>query len=1010
MKKFNIKSLLVFALVIVLALSIVLVACNKKNDTPAPEPTPEPSGEDTQIEKDEFFNKLWSLSSSIGNEAITSSDGVAVSLDASLAMLNMKDKKQQGDPVFNIGLKLDLILDRSNTAAHSAARLGVYDVASGDNYFAVYYFLDEPNFVYFDLGILADMGFVGEDSRLFKVQFETDGRANASYTDPENRDNFAALLKKNLGEDAEHPLTIAGIVDSIVSGTGENWTLNTLVQNIAGTFNLDLASLLSSVQNLLKAQLVDEQGNIHIENALKTSLVKGFIKKPTCTDDPAVAGRKIYAVDMNISGLLNTVGSMLPEVVAKYINSQTDISLSFGEKDGAIDKFVAFVGIKSEKDAKGIYPGFELSINNFEIRKAPTDKAGVQAKVGFDGSKWTKVNLNVNTMLNCKASMDVETWKDGVKSEYTVSAYTDIDIISVIKGIVKMVKAETPEARVAAFKAIHSEAGIKVVGKLDNSIKFQLLASCPEAQLSWVKDGEATILDGEDMLLNLDKIIAHCMSLFSGQSEEIPEGQVDDEPQAIRTPGESAADGGFNFQAIIDAFNLIKSKITFNGKTGDDLTFDVIKDAFFDENGLKENWHEFLLNANYTAKDCDDIAKLFGGENANDVAVLIDKKANELHLRATYKNDAGVDSLGNVKKGDYFVDFTAKWDLSDHSLEMELEFNMWDDDENKVVIYDCKYNGSLQFVDESNPELLKSGEATLKLTRAYDGENSVPATIFDAKLTGAINYNAAKDSITNANIKLDVKDGDGEEYFHIYGDLNVSAGKVLVKFTDDGCEYATENATVECYFRENLIAWIAQLDVEDGQLKDYKIPQSVLALFGVEETDVTLGQLLETVCHINVNAENVINTLYTSNVATDGLETETFLIGLNEYAYDATAEGYTKTTSTFHLAFEFRRMPDADGEYNVTYVKCGYDKGEGFNGIALLLDTFDFEQGGSYIGSVPAPSREGATIYGADAVNEWIDKAFAFIGSLYEVEEEESVDLSGLEDGEGNNIGGATRA
>ncbi|MBO4554646.1 MAG: hypothetical protein J5713_02580, partial [Clostridia bacterium] len=87
---------------------------------------------------------------------------------------------------------------------------------------------------------------------------------------------------------------------------------------------------------------------------------------------------------------------------------------------------------------------------------------------------------------------------------------------------------------------------------------------------------------------------------------------------------------------------------------------------------------------------------------------------------------------------------------------------------------------------------------------------------------------------------------------------------------------------------------------------------------------------------------------------------------------------YAATGDTFHLAFEFRRNADKD----VTYVKCVYNVGEGDTGLGLKLDTFEYELGGDYIGTVAAPSREGATIYGATDVIEWIDKALAFIGEF----------------------------
>ena len=948
MKKFNFKTLLILAVVIILALSVVLVSCGKKNNnTPAPEPEPEPT---PGISKADFFTNMWNLAGSIGGDAIGANDGIAVSLDASLKMMEMKNKDID-NVVLNLGLKLDLIVGRTEqTASHSAVRLAVYNADNGENYFAVYYFLDEPNFVYLDLGILVEKEFVKEEDRFFKIQFDTDREGNATYA-PSVADFIENHKFAEEEGKADSGFTIADILDAVAGGTGANWTLNTLVQNIADLFNLNLADLLGSIQGMLGGGIVDEQGKIHLEKALSSKVVLGFIKTPSEATDPNDADRKIYSVDMNVSGLLTTIGSMLPEGIKKFINSSTDIRLSYGEKNNEIDGFSIYLGIKSEKDKKtSLYPAFELSINNLEIRKAPTTKAAIQEKVQFAANKWTKVNLNVNKMLNAEATMEVERYEKGVKTDYVCTAYSDIDIISVIEGIVKIVKAEDAEARVAAFRAIHSEAGFKAVVKGSNpeQIDFQILASCPQAQLSWVADGETTILDGADMLGSIETIIDAWVDSFG---DEQPAVQADDDDE-----------GGFDISAIMSVIELITSKVKINGE---ELSIDAVKAALFDEEGnLKENWHEFLLNANFTAKDCDDICKAFGGENANKIAVLLDKQAASIHAHADYENDAGVDAQGKAVRAMYFVDFTAEWDLEDHTLELALDFNMWDDNAGKVVRYVCTYEGNLNIQNE----LLVDGGLTLKLTRQFADENAA-SPVFEAVVEGEINYNQAKDSITDASISLVVTDGKAqnpEEFFHIYGDLEVSAGKVLVKFTDDGLKYTTNNATVDCRVRENLIQWIGGLEVEGTEIHAIKLPAGIRELFEIADANATIGDLLDQF-HVNMAGENVINTHYTSVNNSNG-DTETFLIGLNEYEWTGTA--YTATGDTFHLAFEFRR----NAEKKVTYVKAVYDIGEGDTGLGLKLDTFEYTLGGDYIGHVAPPSREGATIYGATDVVEWIEK------------------------------------
>ena len=78
MKKFSIKSLLVLVLALVLAVSLVLVACNKKDDGGKGNG----GGEEVQgYTAGEYFTKLWDLSKSIGNETIAANQNIAVSAD-----------------------------------------------------------------------------------------------------------------------------------------------------------------------------------------------------------------------------------------------------------------------------------------------------------------------------------------------------------------------------------------------------------------------------------------------------------------------------------------------------------------------------------------------------------------------------------------------------------------------------------------------------------------------------------------------------------------------------------------------------------------------------------------------------------------------------------------------------------------------------------------------------------------------------------------------------------------
>ena len=973
MRKFSVKTLLVLALVLVLVLSLALVACNKKKnnksggDTPTPTPTPTDS-----IDKDSFFTNMWDIANDIGGEAISASDNVALSLDLSLALRQIDNRGEVAEETLNVGIKLDLVYDRNSgtTAAPSAVNSGlralVYDGATGETWLAVYYFLADPTNVYFDLNGAKNIDFLKDrnllQGRYYKVTFVTDSNGNASYApsvaDFVNNHKFAQK-ENDEGELIENSgFTIRNIVDALAKDTGANWTLNNLVDNIAGAFGLDLGGLLSKVSGMIPG-VYDAQTGIHLEAALSSSIVKGLLNEPT-TEELA-GGKKVHTVALKISGLLNLLGDSLPAGIGKFLNKDTTISVSYGEKDGKIDGFGLTLGMKSLKDKKtSLYPELSVNINNLEIRKVENSAAKVKERVEFDASKWANAEtLNLNNMLNAEADMQVEVWNKGGKTTYLVTAYSDIDIINVIEQIVKMAKDDATLTRRAELLAdMKFEIGLKAEelnadGTLkkdaDNKtiIPFQLLASARAGELSAVVGEKTYVIDVADILGHWDTIFA----------EETPDpglepaGDDDDE------------EGGFDFMGLIDVISLIAENVKINGE---ELSMDVLKAAFLDENGeLKANWHEFTLDANFTKELCNQICEKFGGKNNNEVSVLIDKDAKAFHARAEYLNDAGVDEEGKPVQGPYFVDVTSSWDLKDHTLSIELKFNMWDENagtSGKVVTYDCTYTGSLTFV-EGHEELLESGEAELKLTRQYADEQTA-SPVFTATLEGEINYNTAKDSITDANISLVVTNGlakthaDFEEFFRITGTLTVSGtGKVLVKLTDDGIVYtATAGVVVDTEWEETLVKWICSLEVDQDDAKvaihDFKIPANVLAILKKlnivgDVAELNVGQLLDNF-HVNFGAANVIKTHYTKTEDTVGdkvLEHELFWIGLNE----------EEIGHEYRWVFEFKREKATE---KATYVRFCWNTGDGDTGLALKLDTWHVgEVGASYAGTVAAPDR-----------------------------------------------------
>ncbi len=1034
MKKFSIKSLLVLVLVLVLVLSIGLVACNKKknNDQPSGggggQVTPPSGGDDDgSIDKDSFFGNMWELANDIGGEAITASDNVGLSLDLSVAMRQVKAGAVEEEN-FNVGIALDIVLDRNSKdnankplSTNSAVKARIYNGATGETWLAVYYFLADPTNVYFDLNFASNIDFLKEhemlQKRYYKVNFDTDGNLNGSYAasvaDFINNHKFGADPTV-----ANSGFSIADIVDAVVSGTGPDWSLNTLIENIAGIFDLDLKEISKKVGSFLPGMYDEVTDTIHIENALSSSIVKSLLGEPTTTEKD---GGKEYAVTLNIGRVLSLASDMLsglPSIVTTILNENTEFTIKYGEKDNKINGFALVLGLAGLKDPKtNIYPQFELAIRNLELRKVANTAAATKERVGFVASNWANADtLNVNKMLNCEATIEVEHYDKGVMTPYRVTMYSDIDIINVIEKAIKMSKAEDGAERARLLGEIDAELGLKVEeidaqGALvpGAAIPFQLLASCAHGELSAVVGEKTYIIDVADIVENWDELF--------GAFEMAEVADDDDE-------------GGFDISGIMAALDIITETVKINGE---ELSLDALKAIFIDEDGeFKENWHEFLLDANFTKALCNELAEAFGGVNANEVSVNIQKQAHAIQARAEYLNDAGYDAQGAPVKAPYFVNIEAEWSFEDNSLSLELAFNMWDEDAENIVTYVCTYEGSLEFEEITDGKLLKSGEATLALTRQYRGDNSLPESVFVATLNGEINYNNAKDSITDANILLVVSKAgldvaDPVEYFRIAGDLVVSGtGKVLVVFTDDGYEYtSTDGVVVDTTITESLLQWIGQLDVEDEdgndvQIKDYIIPVEVvekLQKFNLAEDDdivaeesvLTVGELLGRF-NVHLDGRNIIRAHYekylvpaNDSIYDEEYEQELFSIGLNE-----------SESVTMHLSFEFHR-----DLLNVLYVKCVYDLGEGETGLAVRLNTWTTEAGGDYAGTVVPPARRdqaGALLEGVNLIDS--DNVLSIIAGLMGFEEPEggqvdpeggAVRPGGGEGGQVDPEGGATR-
>ncbi|MCQ2409240.1 MAG: hypothetical protein MJ068_01695 [Clostridia bacterium] len=377
MKKFNFKAILILVLTLILVFS--LVACNK-DQGPAEDPGA-PTGDPNAIKSEQFFTDLWAASNSIGSTEIKPDDSIGLTADLALKV-KIKDKKKTYKEI-DLGIALQLVLDRKKGGADSAAKIKLYNAASEVNWITLYYFLNDPDFLYIDY----------QDKNI-KFNF------NFGHND-EIAGGFNDLLNTSVFPET----SILDIVESITETTGEDFNLNNLVNTILGIVkeaaDLDLVSLVQqkevkSILSMLGIEnIVDDKGNVNLLAVFNSSIVKSFLKNSKCII--AADGAKSYSTDIvlsstitgALSGLLGDIGSILNNI---------GINLSFKTTaNGSIDGFTIAVDLPglSGKDSNtldskekpvSMYPAVEITINNLEF--VPVDTKKTSEYFGINKTKY----------------------------------------------------------------------------------------------------------------------------------------------------------------------------------------------------------------------------------------------------------------------------------------------------------------------------------------------------------------------------------------------------------------------------------------------------------------------------------------------------------------------------------------------------------------------------------------------------------------------------------------------
>ncbi len=401
MKKFNLKTLLI--LILALVLCFALVACNndgdKDNGDDSGDGVGGGQGPEPILAKD-YFDKLWALSSNIGSEAINATeDKFALSADLGVSVMKMTGNMVTDS--FDVGIALKAVIDQANAQQDTAIQLNLYDPSTDEDWATLAYFLGDANNVYVDFG-----------GQQFKVGFSVgkDGQGN-SYNSTwagviDSLINDQVLVKNEGGNAFGANGTIADVLSAITSGMGNNWTLDTLVNGLLDFFKLDLSQYLDPTTeiggliNQLIPGIIDEDGNVSIQKVATSDLFGQIATGASVNENN---GQNDYKLSLDLSKVKVLLSSMLDGVysgLSTLLDSKFE--LAFTEKDNAIENFELTAVFDSLLDqATSVKPAVKLAINELEFTKLGATTA--ESNFGM-----TKANYADSFNLNASVSVDVE--------------------------------------------------------------------------------------------------------------------------------------------------------------------------------------------------------------------------------------------------------------------------------------------------------------------------------------------------------------------------------------------------------------------------------------------------------------------------------------------------------------------------------------------------------------------------------------------------------------------------
>ncbi|MBP3292113.1 MAG: hypothetical protein J6M26_06725, partial [Clostridia bacterium] len=310
----------------------------------------------------QFFQGLWDSAASIGSEEISSKDDIALDLGLNLAI------GKDGDNLLDLGIELGIVLDRTNDGANSAAKVKLYNHDDMDNWLTLYFFLNDPYYIYADwadqsLKIGVDFGF--------------------------NQD-WAATINDVVGMELIGGMSITELLESIIDGFGDDWNLDGLINSLTGLLGLNLGELLKSdtvagilpMINPILGSLAENMGIEDFEgidvdalaesDSIVLDLLKGVgpVLFPIVEVDEDTHTYKA-GLDFGPNGLLGAVSSLLtglPMGLGDVLQNLNEVAFEYQtDADGAIDNFAILVGVNTDDEPLSIEIGFnEVSITGVD--------------------------------------------------------------------------------------------------------------------------------------------------------------------------------------------------------------------------------------------------------------------------------------------------------------------------------------------------------------------------------------------------------------------------------------------------------------------------------------------------------------------------------------------------------------------------------------------------------------------------------------------------------------------